>query len=469
MQQKTLISLGALLAIGVLAWLTLRAPQKGQRVGPPPRPIAAFKAADVKELEISSDHGKNHVVLKLDGAAWQVTQPQAWRADQSLVKNAVDQLEKVSFGDLVTENTAKLGELEVSDDKGAHVIARGAGPGNSVLFDAWLGKAGGSGFTMLRPAGKNEVWQASGVQKYAFAREVKMWRDHTITEFNRDDLGKLAVEADGQKVVLERITQTAEERKANKEPTWRVASSTVKVDPLDDSVPNGILNAMVSLRAADFDDGAKAADVGLAPPRIKITATVKGQDTVLLVGNSKGDDNWLAIEGKPQIFLAQKYLVERLAQKPANFRDKTVVKAKQGDLVEIDVATGDSSMVLKHDGDKWTVQGKADADEGKVKGIAAAFDNLAGTSFSDTADPKVTGMAKPTGTVTLKLRDKSQVAVKIGAVKDGTDYYVQRVGSPDVVMVKKWAADRFLKKPADLTKAATPQAPPGGMQIPGMH
>ena len=37
MQQKTLIALGALVAIGLLAFITLRAPEKGERTGPRPQ------------------------------------------------------------------------------------------------------------------------------------------------------------------------------------------------------------------------------------------------------------------------------------------------------------------------------------------------------------------------------------------------------------------------------------------------
>ena len=46
----------------------------------------------------------------------------------------------------------------------------------------------------------------------------------------------------------------------------------------------------------------------------------------------------------------------------------------------------------------------------------------------------------------------SLATLKIGGVKDGTDYYVQKAGSPDVMMVKKFAVDRFFKKASDVSK-----------------
>ncbi|MSP62323.1 MAG: DUF4340 domain-containing protein [Myxococcales bacterium] len=464
MQQKTLIALGALAAIAIAAWLTLRAPEKGQRIGPPPRPQAALKASDVKELELTTN-GKDKVILKLDGTTWKLTAPGAFVADQPSVKTAVEQLEKTTYGDIVTELPAKHAEFEVSDDKGAHVVAKDAA--GKVLFDALLGKAT-SGFTMLRPAGKNEVWQASGLFKYTYAKDAKGWRDHTIFEFTKDDVSKLVVEAGTQKLVLEKIAATDKAADAK----WKVLESSVKVDPLDDSVANNMIQSLGSLKAADFDDGAKPETVGLAPPQVKLTATVKGQPLGLLVGNAKGDDSWVGVVGRPQIYLLQKYLLERLAVKPQNFRDKTLVNAKESDLVEVGISIGTENLVLKHEGEKWSA-GKAVVDDGKVKSVVTAFDGLAGSAFSDSLDPKVTGLAKPAGAVSLKLRDKSQVIIKFGAVKDGTDYYAQKIGSPDVMMIKKYSVDRFLKKASDLAKSAEP--PPGGrppgmpMGMPGMQ
>jgi hypothetical protein len=331
------------------------------------------------------------------------------------------------------------------------VIARG--DGGKVLFDAWLGKSS-SGFTMLRPAGKNEVWQAANLFKYTYAKDARSWRDHTIFEFSKDDLTKLEIAAGTQKIALERVVPAESPKEKNADVKWKVIESTVKVDPIDDAAANNLVSSLTSLKAADFDDAAKPEDVGIATPQVKITATVKGKPMTLLVGKQKGDDSWVAVDGNAQIYLVQKYVLERLAVKPINFRDKTLVKAKESDLTEIDVTVGADTLVLKREGDAWK-SAKGEVDDAKVKGLGGSFDNLAAAGFSEVSDPKVTGLAKPSASVALKLRDKSQVQLKFGAVKDSTDYFVQRVGTPDVLLIKKYMADRFLKKQADLAKGAT--------------
>lgn len=460
MNQKTLIALGAMAVVAILAVVTMRAPQKGERVGPRQRPIAALKAEAVKELEITANNAKDKVAFKLDGGLWKMTAPAPQPADQSQLKTAIEQLEKTQFGDLVTEKKERFADLEVSEEKGAHVVARDGG--GKVLLDAWIGKSV-SGFTMVRPADKDQVWQATGIFKYTYAKDTKNWRDHTVLSFGRDDTDRLAVEAGAQKVVLEKLPPPADAAKDNDkaaatEAKWKVVESTVKVDPLDDAAVSSMVTALSSLSASDFDDSGNLADAGLAPPRARITITNKGTALTLLLGAVKGEDLSAQVEGRSQIYLLRKYAVDRVVQKPIDFRDKTVVKAKEADLVGLDVSTAGESYSLEKSGTastewKLTRGGKGAADDAKVRPLVTAFEDLKGSTFADPADAASFGLARPTGTATLHLRDKSTVVVKVGAAtKDGTEYYVQRGGSPDVLQVKKFQADRFLKKAADLVK-----------------
>ncbi|HEX2570177.1 MAG TPA: DUF4340 domain-containing protein [Polyangia bacterium] len=448
MQRKTLIALVASVLLGIAAFFTWRAPEKGTRTGPRPRPVAAFKATDVKQLELQTSDNRGQVVLKLEGATWKVTAPSAWSADQTTVKGAVDQLERLSFGDILTENPARFADFEVDDKKGAHVVVKdGAG---KVLLDGWLGKAV-AGYTMFRPAGKNEVWQAANIFKYALVRDLMSWRDHTLLDFKVDDVTKLEVEGEGQKVALERVPSPDKDKPWAAK--WKVLESTVRVDPLDDSTANDLAQTLSTLRAASFDDNAKPEAVGLQPPRVKVTVTTKGTTATVLVGNTKGDDTWIQMGSGPQIYLIQKYHAERLGQTPANFRDKTLVKVPEADLVAVDVNYQGESYSLKHEGANWKLP-KGEADEAKLKTLISSFEELKGAAFATGVTPDQAGLKKPTGTVTLRLRDKSSITIQVGAQKDD-EYYISRVGQPDLLRIKKFSADRFLKKSSDLIKTST--------------
>jgi hypothetical protein len=448
MERKTLYALIAALVLGIGAYSVLHAPEKGQRKGPPPRPIPELKVASFGTLEITSDKQEKTTMANV-GGRWMITQPHDWAADQGAVKVLTDGLEKLGFGDLVSESKAKFEDLGVAEGKAARVTVKDKS--GALLADLFIGKPI-AGFTMVRPAGKDEVWQTTGLVPYMVNKDPKGWRDHVILDVPVNDVEKLTVEGDGAKLSLVRDGDA----KGN-ETRWKVAEATGDAPKdaaaLDLATVNGAVQAAASLRAGDFADDKKPEEVGLAKPSVSLTLGTKDKTYTLLVGDTKGDDVYVKRADAPQIYTVKKLAIERLAHRPADYRDKTLAKAKEVDLVSIEITSGGETTVLKKEGTAWKSAGKVAVDANKAKQVASAFDNLAGSSFSTEKDPKKTGLAKPAGAVTLHLKDKSTVAFKVGSqTADKTEVYVQKVGSTDVLLVKKFTVDRFLKKPADLKK-----------------
>jgi hypothetical protein len=449
MEKRTLYALVLFLALGLGAFLVMRAPEKGDRSGPKPRPVPTIKAAEIEALDVTSEK-QEAVSLAKDGANWRIKAPKDWPADAAGVKSLVDALEKLSFADIVTENKEKYDEMGVADGKSAHVVARGAG--GKVLADLYIGKTIG-GFTMLRPAGKNEVWQSTGLFNYLLNKDAKAWRDHVIFEFAANDGDKLGVESGANKLTLTKIV----DEKNKGEAKWKIAEAAGDApktsDALDTGMVNGTVQALSTLRATDFADDRPASETGLAAPAVKVSVHAGAKDLKLLVGATKGDDIFVQAEGNPTIFTVKKYSLERVAHRPADYRDKTLAKIKEADLASVDLTVGTEAISLSHAGDKW--KWAKPTDDAKVKPVVSAFENLVGASIAEEKDPAKTGLAKPAGTIVLHSKDKSTLTLKIGALSaDKADYFVQKVGSPDVVMVKKYLVDRFLKKPADFAPAA---------------
>src|SRR5262249_26801601 len=128
-------------------------------------------------------------------------------------------------------------------------------------------------------------------------------------------------------------------------------------------------------------------------------------------------------------------------------------KIKEADIASVDITAGGETTTLTQGNDgKWTAS-KGTADPTKVKPVILGFDNLTASSFSDDTQPAKTGLAKPQGRAVVHLKDKKTVAINVGAATKDGEYYVQKVGSPDVYLVKKFAVDRWMKKPADLTSS----------------
>jgi Domain of unknown function (DUF4340) len=442
MEKRTLYALIAVVALGGIALAIMRSPEKGQRKGPPPRPIAELKAADVAKLELTNEKQEKTTLEKTGASEWRVKSPGDWKADQQGVKQVLDGLEKLTFADTASENADKHAELGVADGKGARIVAKnGSG---KVLADLHVGKSVG-GYTMVRVDGKNETWQAGGIYPYVVARAPNGWRDHAIFEFPAADADKLTVEGAGSKLVLQKESGDK----------WKIVESTgatpKKPEELDGAQVTAAVQGLSNLHATDFADDKKVDDVKGKGAALTVSATAKGATHTLFVGGDKGDDVLVASGESPTVYTVKKYSLDRIARKPMDYRDKTIAKAKEVDLAAVEITAGGETTTLTQKDGKWTA-GKGNADETKVKPAVAAFDNFVAAGFADDKEPGKTGLAKPQGQAVLRLKDKSTVTIKVGAATKDGDYYVQKVGAPDVYLVKKYAVDRWMKKPADLVK-----------------
>ena len=186
---------------------------------------------------------------------------------------------------------------------------------------------------------------------------------------------------DGGKISLKK-TGTKE----GNEDKWEVVESAVKIDKLDNAVPNGIVSSLASWKTNDFADGTTLAEAGLDAPALTVTVGLKGGKSVTaLVGGKKGDDFYVKKADAPQIFLVKKYNLDKINKRPLDFRDKTLCDLAVADLSEISVVSGDKSFTLAKSGADWkaTKPAKLEIDSSKVTPIAGAFKDWKASGFAE--------------------------------------------------------------------------------------
>ncbi len=463
MEKKNLFALTALLVLVGAAIFVMRSPEKGDRVGERPRPLSEIKSSAISTLTITQPGSKDEVTLTKKGEKWQVTAPYDKPADQAAVKAAVDALEKIKWGDITTQQKDRFADLEVSDDKAVHVVAKDGG--GAVLADLYIGKMAGSS-TMVRVAGKDEVWQGSDFYASSFKKDSKAWREHAIFDAKADDAQKLTLIGGGSKVVLERLPAPAAE--GNKpaahsiyDAKWKLAEGQIKtLKPgveLDSGLANRIVQGLATLRAGEFVDNAKPDELGLAPGapgQIEVQVAFKdGTATKTLgvrIGAQKGEDYYLQALDSPQVFTVKKWTGEQLAHLPDDLGDKSLISYKAADLESVTVAQGKEVLSIKASDKGWKADKLADADDSKLKSLADGFDNLSPTNFIAAGAPELASLAKPRATVTVKPKTGAPVVIKVGDAR-GDDVAVQKLGQ-EPMWIKKTAVDRFLKKPSEVTK-----------------
>jgi hypothetical protein len=449
MNRKTLTAFAAFAILGLVALFALRQPEKGEATGDRQRPLAKIDPAALDTITVT--RGGAATTLKREGGKLKVTAPVPYAADETAVKAAFEALEKLEFGNLVTENKAKQAEFEVNDGKGIHVVASNAKSGQT-LADLSVGKAMGAG-TMVRLAGKDEVWQVRGPLHSTFDKGPADWRDRSVTTFPSADAETVTVKAkDGGSVVLKKNGKAA-----SGEDKWDVVSSVPKIDKLDNAVANSLVTALSALKTNDFADGAAAGVTGLDAPALTVTVGLKGgKNVTLLVGAKKGTDElYVKTPEAPQVYVVKTYAVEHVAKRPVEFKDKTLSDVGEADLAGVAVTHGAESYTLVHEAAGWkaTKPPKLTLDPSRTPSIGGAFKDWKATSFAEDTAPATTGLAKPKAVVVMKSKKGDTTTFKVGEeTKDKQNVYLTSSKSPDIYVVPKWAVDRLLVKVDDLKK-----------------
>jgi hypothetical protein len=457
MNRKTLLALATFAGLGLLTVIALTRPDKGERASDRTRPIPRLKLADIDTVEVTKAGAKS--VIKSEGGKYKMVSPVPYPAEDAVAKAAFEGLGKMDVSDLVTEQKSKQAEFEVDDKSGIHVVAKAKD--GKVLADLTVGKSTGPG-TLVRPVGKDEIWQASGISRYLFDKSPADWRDKSITTFTPGDAERVEVATkDGGKAIFKKTG--AKVGSPGPEDKWEVVESSLKIDKLDNSIPSGIVSSLSNWKANDFADNEKPAALGLEPPVLTVTVGLKNSKNVTAqIGNKKGEDEYyVKTTDAPQVYVVKKYNAERVIKRPIEFRDKTMCDIPDTDVSEIAVNHGDNSFTISKSGSEWKASkpAKLEVDPAKVT-FAAAFKEWKAQSFAEDATAKTNGLAKPQATIVAKGKGGAVCSVKVGdETKDKLNYYVMTSKSPDVFLAPKWNVDRVLVKVDDLKKGGAGSPP----------
>jgi hypothetical protein len=370
-----------------------------------------------------------------------LTQPVSYPADKYAARTLVEKLEKLELGDLVTEQKGSHAEHEVDDRGGARVTVS---DGRATLADFIVGKAVGD-HTMLRLAGRDQVYQAVGSLRAVFSKEVKLWRERAIFNFPADDARALRVTTRSGEVALSRADDKA---------PWKIDRAAPPVDKLDADAPRALLSSMASLSAADFADNAAAAQTGLDQPEATVTVQLKDKtEKQLLVGKSDKDNFSVKAGSAPQVFLIARYAAESLIKRPIDFRDKTIFSFKPEELTELGITHlkggQRTAATLARKGDAWHKDGKPLSDQTKPKGAAEALATLVADRCAAQSAAEL-GMSTPEWRLALRLKDGRRLALTVGAKEQDGFFGVQREGLADLFACRKYKLDRFLLDPPTL-------------------
>jgi hypothetical protein len=236
---------------------------------------------DLDKISITNGE-KGEFVLAKEGDKWMLQKPVHALANQSNVKQLIDNLKELKASELVAG--AANDDLKKSYDLDpAHAVHVVGWKGADTVVDDTFGKSGSRG-EMVMVGDKPAIYSAKGFSVYLYNREQKGWRDTEIFKFD---------DANASSVTIEDTTGSFSFTKGDK---WAGTFKGQPIDRFDDAKVGQMVTAFKALSADDFGDGKSPAETGLDAPAGTITISLKdnaGKD-VLHVGKSASATSFFA-------------------------------------------------------------------------------------------------------------------------------------------------------------------------------
>jgi hypothetical protein len=160
-KNRLLIALVVLAVLGGALASALRSRQSDTVVEKPKATLPELKRDEINKVELENPEKSLILTLAKQDGKWAISAPFAAKADSAAVDALLD----------------KLSGLEVVRVAATHK----AYVADKPVLDAYVGKANGSG-TTLRKEGEEQVLAVRGSIRYAFDKDLKSFRDRTITD-----------------------------------------------------------------------------------------------------------------------------------------------------------------------------------------------------------------------------------------------------------------------------------------------
>jgi len=297
-------------------FMTLRSQNSGDTTEAKPTvTLPKLKKDEITGIEIIKPDKTDLVLTKADNT-WNLSAPVAAKADSSAVDSVIEKLTDLEVSDVAATRKENHKRLQVDAETGLHVKVKG---GDKVLADLWIG-ASKTGGTMLRVDGQDVVVAVKGSIRYAFDKEVKMFRDRVVTDIDPKDLSGIAIESAKGKFKFDKP-----------EEKWVQPKGEKPIEHFSDSKVQSVVSTAARLRASDFAPASESVEAaGFNAPTAKVTLFKKdGSNVVVEVGKEvAGSDYFLRVVGNPVVYRISKYTGDRLMPELKAFQEE---EKKPGD------------------------------------------------------------------------------------------------------------------------------------------
>jgi hypothetical protein len=219
--------------------------------------------------------------------------------------------------------------------------------------------------------------------------------------------------------------------------------------PLEKAVIEAAVSSLSNLRALEFADDRKPAEVGLEPPSAVLEAKV-GESTLKLELGKSGADWFVRMSGEPFIYKVAAAVGENLALTAFKVRNRIPLEIMDIQSVEF---SGDEKAIVSRTGETWMMvrpTKKAVPDE-KISLRTTALGSLRVARFAEVT-PAEAGLDKTKDRIVVRAKS-GKYELLLGDKVEGTeDRYAKWATVPHVFVLQKYMVERLTPTVKDLTE-----------------
>ena len=162
--------------------------------------------------------------------------------------------------------------------------------------------------------------------------------------------------------------------------------------------------------------------------------------------SSSFSETYVRKEGSNDVDLADGMFGYMYSRSPNEWRDKTILGLKEGEIQTVRFTYGDTTFTVSRADSGWTVDGQKAG--GAVDRVMAALDSFFADGFIDTA---FTPAPTPSATLTVN-------GIDLRFYKQASNYAVQNSLSPQWYTVNDWKVQGVLKRKNELLPTTVSEA-----------
>lgn len=426
MKSRTVLIL-ALVFLALGAWVyfyEIKGGEKRKETKEEADRVFSFKKEEITELLLRPAR----IHLKKEGESWVLTEPVQAGVEKWTVEGLLASIEGVRRERLVEERPQDYAPYGLKPPKFEVEIFHGSKRDTLYLGD----KNATETYVFAKKGSEPQVFLTSTSILWNVDKKPFDFRDKTVLAFERDQVRKFVLRADGKKFSLVKT-----------EGKWKLEEPVQ--DEADQTKADQLISTIRDAKAREFveENPADLKPYGLAKPRL-IADLFVGQDQIrktLLIGSTKGDKAYAKDEARNPVFLVDTTLVHGLRVNLFDLRDKKLTALETTQVASLEFSYPDHRIICQKDtAGTWTIvePEKQPAKSWKVNSLLSIVSNLKAESFVDDSPKSLVpyGLDQPRVRIVAKSGSgKILGGVLLGKTKD-SKLYAKGLDKKPVVLVK---------------------------------